>query len=238
MSDIPTSDFAPKNVQEFMRTASIGEIEWYLSRGEPQCIEGHFMEAGELVSRYYPGLRGVAVGEKVETPEEALDRATKAKQAMLQRKDQFIPFDEGERNLDSEGVDLQKIFEDNLIRLENIVHIGTMQEGSLADPLEQMIERFDESDVAVLSELPYLRRIVDDEDAEYDDIIQVMRDNGHVGFLVEASVPEQEKQPSGTVRILYGTRKTNVYYGSNFGQACKKAIAWAKRENENMRNAE
>lgn len=185
-----TADFAPPIVSAFMREATKEQVNWYLAQSEPQCLSGTFMEEGEFVEKKFPGLRGVMVGKEVQTIDEAIAKAEEVKAKLLEG--ELEPFDEVAMGIDDEARDLQQAFDEGLVRLEAITHVGTMQDGSISEPLEEMLERFNlDYPVAAHDDLPFVRKALEDEEyeAEDEDIIQIMRDHGAVGFLIEASVP-------------------------------------------------
>ena len=230
-----TTDFAPPIVSAFLREATKEQVNWYLAQSEPQCLSGTFMEEGELVDKIFPGLRGVMVGKEVKTFDEAIAKAGEVKAKLLEG--DLEPFDEVTMGIDDEARDLQRAFDEGLVRLEAIAHVGTMQDGSISEPLEEMLERFDlEYPVAALDDLPFVRKALENEEyeAEIEDIIQIMRDHGAVGFLIEASVPHRTPHGDGSASIHYGTRRTNVFYASTFAAAARKAIVWAAKETAKM----
>ena len=148
------------------------------------------------------------------------------------------PFDEIAAGIDDEATDLQALFDEGLVRLENIIHVGTMQDGTLADPLEEFFEDLDlEYPVAALDDLPMLKKAMEEDEEgelENEDYVQIMRDHGAAGFLIQASVPERTPNGNGAFSIHYGTRRTNVFYASTFAAACAKALAWAEEETAKM----
>lgn len=229
------AQFAPRYISQNIQKLKPEQIEWYLTRGEPQAIEATRFTDGEIVSKFYPGLRGIVVGKECENPEEALAEATKAKEQML-KKDLEV-FDEVEHGMDTEALELQSAFDEALVRIERIAHIGTMQDGSISEVLEGMIEDMDidDSDNHRIPEgLEFLANYDDVTRAE--EIVEVLRDYGMVGFLIEASVPSRTYRDNGSASIHYGTRYTKILYGSTYSQACKRALAWAEKLEDEMRS--
>lgn len=222
-----TTRFASPAVSAFLKKAEPGQQNWFLTRGDPQCLSGDFMEAGNFVTKLYPGLRGIIVGKAVDTPEEAIVNAAATKKRLLAEKCE--PFDEAAAGVDDEALDLQERFDKGLLRLENIAHIGTMQDGSLAEPLREMIEHLEDARASLIDDLPFLAAFDPEED-----IIEILRDHGAVGFLIEASIPTRTRHDDRSASIHYHTRQTEIFYGSTFATACAKALAWAESETNLM----
>ena len=228
MTEIVTRS-APQYITDFLKTATKGQVDYYLSQGEPQCLSGQFFVDGYFATKIFPCLRGVIVGQQVDTPEKAIEAAEKVRKAAMER--DLEPFDEEAFGLGTEALDLQDQFEENLLRIEEIAHIGTMQDGTIAEPLERILETMEgEATGSYAAELAYLDDALKDcEEAE--NIVQMMRDHGTVGFLLEVSVPKQTPNGEGSASIHYHTRYTEIVYGATFQLACSKALAWAKAKN-------
>lgn len=229
MTEIVTR-FAPQYISDFLKTATKGQVDYYLSQGEPQCLSGQFFVDGDFATKLFPGLRGVIVGQQVDTPEKAIEAAEKVRKAAMER--DLEPFDEEAFGLGTEALDLQDQFEENLLRIEEIAHIGTMQDGNIAEPLERILETMEgDATGPYAAELAYLDDTLKDCEEAAEDIVQMMRDHGTVGFLIEVSVPKQTPNGKGSTSIHYRTRYTEIVYGATFQLACSKALAWAKAKN-------
>ena len=59
-------------------------------------------------------------------------------------------------------------------------------------------------------------------------MIDVLRDYGAAGFLIEASVADITPTGGGSYSVNYGSRRTNIFYASTYAKACEKAIAWGE----------
>jgi hypothetical protein len=244
-----TSRTASAAVGEFLRTATKPQKLWFMTRGEPTCLSLTVMDADGLKSVFYPSLRGITVGQTVASPEEAVAAAAKVKADIIAT-ETLEAVDEVELGIDDEALDLADLFDDNLVRIDQICHVGTMFEGSAAEPLERIIDdlmSYDKS--SAFDDLPFLRKLADslkpkaksdDEDADeeerpssgeiLEDALMVLRDNGAVGFFVEASVPEISDVREGAYSVHYGMRRTDIHYASTYRRACLKALAWGKAE--------
>lgn len=221
-----TSRFAPAVVTDYLKDAPKPQVDWYLGTGEPQCLEGQFLIRGDFVTKLFPGLRGIKVGDEVATIDEAIAKATEVRATIREREQE--PFDLAAAGIDDEARDLQQDADEALMRIETIVHIGTMQDGHLADPLQEMLEDLEADGTdPVLDQLPFLRKILADIDCGVEDVVQEMRDRGTVGFLIQASVPGMTRRDDGSASIHYGIRTLRIFYGSTFGVACRAALDWA-----------
>ena len=224
-----TEQFAPQHVTDTLKTLNKDQVDWYLTRGEPQCLQGQFLVDGDFAIKLFPGLRGIIVGKEVKTAKQAIAAAQKVRDNALARSPQA--FDETMAGLSTEANDLQVRFEENLLRVEDIAHVGTMQDGSIADPLERILDNLicDGKVGEYAKDLVFLNE--DLAGAEVEDIVSMMRDRGAVGFLIEVSVPEQTPRSDKSRDIHYHTRHTQIIYGSTYQVACEKALAWAEQRN-------
>ena len=224
-----TEQFAPQHVTDTLKTLNKDQVDWYLTRGEPQCLQGQFLVDGNFTISLFPGLRGVIVGKAVETADQAIAAAQKVKDNALARSPEA--FDEAAAGLSTEANDFQTRFEEHLLRVEDVAHVGTMQDGSIADPLERILDNliFSCEIGEYAKELTFLSDYL--TSSEVDDIVSMMRDRGTVGFLIEVSVPEQTPRSDNSRDIHYHTRHTQIVYGSTYQVACEKALAWAEQKN-------
>lgn len=229
--------FAPPVVTAFLRTATEAQVNWYLSTGPAQCLVGSTFEGGRFENRYYPGLRGIVVGAAVGDAEKAIALAEEVRQRSLSRPQE--PFDEIEAGIDDEARDLQDQFDACNLRLESIAHIGTMQDGSIADPLKEMLGDLEPGRrVAAMDDLPVLAAALTGGHCDSaSDIVEQLQEYGAVGFLIEGSVPDRTFHEGGGATIHYGSRTTNIFYGSTFSAACRKALAWAEDVEAGARTA-
>lgn len=230
-----TNRTAPPSVSGVLKTLSKEEVNWYLAQGEPECIKLQMIRGNDFVTELLPGLRGIIVGEKVDNPEEAITAAARVKENLSSKK--LKPIDEITLEIDDEAFSLQEQCDQAMMRLESIAHIGTMNEGSPSEPLEQMLDHIIDGNVDALETLSFLKEYeksgrYSSEDAE--ELCTMLRERGYAGFLVEASVPKQVKNGIST-SIHYNTRHTNIFYGATFRVAVEKALKWGNEESERMR---
>lgn len=254
-----TSRTASTAVGAFLRTASKPQKMWFMTQGEPTCLTLAVMQDGGLKNVFYPSLRGIAMGQPVESPKLAVEKAAKVKADIIAT-EPMEAVDEAALGIDDEALDLADLFNEDLVRIDAVCHIATMYEGSAAEPLERILEDLLSYDkCAAFEDLPFLRRLTtpekakptsdgDQDDAEdlddavdgdderpssdelVDDALMLLRDNGAMGFLIEATVPEISDVRGGAYSVHYGIRRTEIIYASTYRQACLKALDWGRAQ--------
>lgn len=223
----------------------------YMARGVPRALVGTYLLVegdmfGETVTKIRPSLRGIIVGDEVASIDEAVVKAAEVRDRLM-AEGLLADLDEIALGIDGEAVDLEARFQEAGVRIENIVHIGTMQDGTPSEALREMIGNIEEHDVRALdAHLPFLarlHRLREDEDGDMDEhefadeFLESARDEGLSGFLVEVSVPHITPHAGGGWSIHGGIRSLAVRYGANYRQACERALEWAEAKNEEMRQA-
>jgi hypothetical protein len=238
-----TSILASPAVSAYLNTASKERTSWYLTQGEPQALSMTVMTEAGLERRILPGLMGLVVGKPTATAEKAIAVAEGVRDGLLADPSKLEPFDVVEAEIDDEAVDLSRAFSDASLRIEDIAHIGTMQDGSPSDVLVRLIEDMAQDldhPASALTDIPFLASILIENEGRIDegvmdDVLMGLHDHGRQGFLISASVPEMKPTGENSFSVHYGTRRVDVFYGSTYAVACRKALAWAEREVESMR---
>lgn len=249
-----TSRTASTAVGAFLRTASKPQKMWFMTQGEPTCLTLTVMQDGGLKNVFYPSLRGIAMGQPVESPKLAVEKAAKVKADIIAT-EPMEAVDEAALGIDDEALDLADLFNEDLVRIDAVCHIATMYEGSAAEPLERLLDdMLSYGECAAFEDLPFLRRLTtpekakptsdedqndvgNDEDDDrpssdelVDDAMMLLRDNGAMGFLIEATVPEISDVRGGAYSVHYGIRRTEIIYASTYRQACLKALDWGRAQ--------
>lgn len=238
-----TSILASPAVSAYLNVASKERTCWYLTQGEPQALTMTVMTEAGLERRILPGLMGLVVGKPTETAEEAVAIARGVRDGLLADPSKLEPFDLVEAEIDDEAVDLARAFSDASLRIEEIAHIGTMQDGSPSDVLVRMVEDMAQDldhPASALTDMPFLAAILVEnkgsiDEGVMDDVLMSLHDHGRQGFLISASVPEMKPTGPDSFSVHYGTRRVDVFYASTYAVACRKALAWAEHEVESMR---
>jgi len=239
-----TSQLASPAVGLFLRRATPGQVSWYLSQGEPQALSTTALVKGEFVERIHPGLMGLAVGAPVATAELAIEAARAKLDDLLSRPEELESFDIVEAEIDDEAITLARAFDQASARIESIAHIGTMTDGSASDVLTEIVEDMDlDHPVSAFEDLPFMVKLLEEPDGRrrgelMEDFLMMCHDHGRQGFLIQTSVPEMRPTGSDSFSVHYGSRRTDVFYGSTYAVACRKALAWVERETEAMRTGE
>lgn len=247
LAPVTTTRFAPSVVTEFLQNATPGQRTWYLTRGEPQCLEGCIVTNEGMQPRYYPGLRGIAVGKAAPNPNAAIDEAAAVLARML-AKGGHEAFDEAEAGIDGEASDLAERFSSVGARLEAIHHIGAMMTDGMPEALTEIVAGLADGSASMLyDDIPFLWPLIDrtiaegtedDESALAEDFSLLAGDHGYLGFVVEVTVPEYVPTGSGSASIRMGCRHVEHRYGSTFKVACDRALAWAEEEIARMMRGE
>ena len=231
----------PSDAQSgFLRSAPKAQRIWWMTRGEPECLRLQTFGPEGLSVLLYPSLRGVGIGKPVATVEEAVAKAAAVKADLLAT-EELEPVDEAALGIDDEATELATLLTEASVRIETIAHVGTMQEGSMSDPLAEIVDDLDGDHlVSALVDLPFLVPLLRSEErttsAEFrEEFSMRMHDAGADGFLVQASVPTLSPHRDGKgASVHYGDRRTDVFYASTFRHACLKALAWGEAENAAM----
>lgn len=236
-----TTQLASPAVGRFLRTATRGQIDWYLSQGQPQALATTALVEGRFVERILPGLMGLAVGGPAADAQQAISQARAELDRILSDPDALEPFDIIQAEIDDEAISLARAFDQASARIESIAHIGTMTEGSPSDVLTELVEVMDlDHPVSAFDDLPFMVGLLEDPDERgrgelMEDFLMMCHDHGKQGFLIMASVPEMRPTGPKSFSVHYGTRRTDVFYGSTYAVACRKALAWVEKETESMR---
>jgi len=235
MTDIVTTTrFASRPVIDFLRDTTPARRAGYLSRGKPQCLEVQYMAPEGFITRLHAGLRGVRIGDAVETPEEAIARANGYRADLLAGDLEHV--DEQALGIDDEAVDLAQRFHETGARMERIVHIGSMlddEAGPLAEALGDIVADIRSVRKQARSEAPLLATVDDRAKASQPEVPAVAKDlpallklaemagrprqselveefsmiahdEGAMGFLVEVSVPEHVPHKDGRGASVHG----------------------------------
>jgi hypothetical protein len=248
MTKITTVAPAPKNVQDFIRSATQGQRMGFLSKGEPQCISFQtFSPDKGLFTVLYPGLRGVIVGKGVETPEEAVAVAAQ-RLTEFSADPSLVEVDEIALGIDGEGHAFSQRFAEIGCRLEAIYHIGTMgMTDDMPETLADLVSDVEhELASKLLEDMPAIKVAIDRTAAEAkeskevpsplrDYFIETCHDEGYHGFVVTVSIPLHKPHADGRGASIHGgIRHLQSRYGANFRTACERALEWAAGEYERM----
>lgn len=239
-----TTDLASPAVGRFLRTATPGQVNWYLTQGEPQALGVTARVDGDFVQRILPGLMGLAIGEHQPDAESAIAVARTRLDELLARPHELEPFDIVAAEIDDEAIVLARAFDRASARIESIAHIGTMTDGFPSDVLTEIVEDMDlDHPASAFDDLPFMIELLKDPQDRrrgelMEDFVMMCHDHGKQGFLIVASVPEMKPSGPGSFSMHYGSRRTDVFYGSTYAVACRKALAWVEKETEAMRTGE
>ena len=203
----------------------------YMLNGEPAYeMVGRFKD-GQYVQEYFPALNGIAIGLPAKNEADAIAKAAEYRTHLAKQPRETV--DEHALELDHEADKLSKSILARLVRVVSVVHIGTIDENRLPQAFIDMIDQLVDQDSAdAYKDLPFLKVDQNDETLDAEDAYQLMTDYGALGFLVQASMPTITYQKDGTARISERTRRTNIFYGSNYEAAVRKAVAWERESHE------
>jgi hypothetical protein len=247
-----TSRIASAAVVRFLKDATPGQKEWYMAQGEPSCFIGHATDPDGMRRVMYPCLRGIMVGKPAASVEEAVAEARRFRNELL-AKEGLEPVDEVELGIDDEAHDLEDLFSEQIGTIQQIAHVATMANCDRGEVLTMIMRDVIDAlgagcSLSLIDDLPCLRPLVEHsrecaEDGDgrtrddlVDDAIMMMRDAGAMGFLVLASHPDIGNVRGDSFSIHGHTYETDIFYGSTYAMACRKAVAWFDRTLEEMRN--
>lgn len=232
---------AGPTINKWMNTATKAQKMSYLSRGEPQVIKltKRNAETCDFYISYYPAIRGILFSQECKTAEEALKIAIKMKKDIL-KKEKLEEINEVDLEITGEAQSLYLSAKKERLNIESIIHIGTMLHNlSVMKDREELIEELDIENLR--EQIPEIKKAIPDEESGKDlsseELFEIMTEAGLYGFIINASIPLFESTSEYSSKFM-GVSRMRCFYGETYEKVMQRAIAWAKKENENMRTKE